>query len=148
MKRVLIIYLILIFLGNTKAETLKPANILAQSIGKIILFEDKCERYYKVGGNPYSPEKHMLMIEKEFEMIKSKLPRDKQIDFLWTIWSHSNFGSHYSERFTEMLYKCCYEDFLIEINKYLTNGSKHDMALIHKAKQIKYSFEILKKHNK
>ncbi len=147
MKRILIIFIVILFFGNANAESLSSDHIIALSIGKIILFEDTCGRYSKVGGDPYSSEKHMLMIETEFKMIKSKLPQDKQIDFLWSIMVRSGFGSHYSERFTEMLYQCCYEEFLIEINEYLENGSKHDKGTIHKAKFVKSALEILEKHH-
>ena len=122
-------------------------EVIALSVGKIILFEDTCERYSKVGGDPYSSEKHMLMIETEFKMIKSKLPQDKQIDFLWSIMTRSGFGSHYSERFAELVYQCCQKEFLFEINEYLENGSKHNKATIHKAKFVKDALEILEKHH-
>ena len=147
MKKFLITLFIIVFFGNAHAESFSADDIIALSIGKIILFEDACERYKKIGVGPYSSEKHMLMIEAEFEMIKSKLPRNKQIDFLWSIMVRSGFGSHYSERFTEMLYQCCYEEFLIEINEYLENGSKQDKGTIHKAKFVKSALEILEKHH-
>ncbi len=147
MKRILIIIIVLLFFGNANAETLSSDEIIALSIGKIILFEDTCERYSKVGGDPYSSEKHMLMIKTEFKMIKSKVPRDKQIDFLWAIMTRSSFGSHYSERFTELVYKCCYGEFMVEINEYLKNGSKHNKATIHKANLVKNALQISDKHH-
>ncbi len=135
------------FFGIAIAESLSSEDIIALSLGKIILFEDNCERYSKVGRDPYSSEKHMLLIETEFSMIKSKLPRDKQIDFLWSIMARSGFGSHYSERFAELVYQCCYKEFLFEIDEYLVNGSKHNKATIHKANFVKNALEILEKHH-
>ena len=147
MKRILIIFIVILFFGSANAESLSSDDIIALSIGKIILFEDTCERYSKVGGDPYSSEKHMLMIETEFKMIKSKLPQDKQIDFLWSIMARSGFGSHYSERFAELVYQCCHKEFLFEINEYLESGSKHNKATIHKANFVKDALEILENHH-
>lgn len=147
MKRILIIFIVILFFGNANAESLSSDDLIALSIGKIILFEDTCERYSEVGGDPYSSEKHMIMIETEYKMIKSKLPRDKQIDFLWSIMTRSGFGSHYSERFTELVYQCCYREFIFAINEYLESGSKHNKATIHKANFVKDALEISEKHH-
>lgn len=147
MNKALVLIFVIFFSIRVVADDL--ADDILISIGKIISYEDRVERYQDVGRDPYSAEYHMRLIETEFNHIQRKYPVSIQVDFMWVIMSRSSFGSHYSERFTELLYKCCKAEFNLALQQYLESGTKVNRATEHKAKFIKAALNsIQENHNK
>ena len=145
MNKNLLLILILFFSVEVVANDL-PDDVL-KSIGKVISYEDKAERYQEIGRDPYSAEHHMRLIETEFDHIQSKHPISIQVDFMWVIMSRSGFGSHYSERFTELLYKCCNTEFNLALQQYLEAGTKVNSTTEHKVKFIKAALNNIQEHH-
>ncbi len=145
MNKIPLLIVLLFFSIGVVAEDL-PDDVL-KSIGKIISYEDKAERYQEVGRDPYSAEHHMRLIETEFDRIQSKHPISIQVDFMWVIMSRSGFGSHYSERFTELLYKCCNTEFNLALEQYLRAGTKASRTTEHKVKFIMGALSNVQEHH-
>ena len=146
MLRFIFLFLSLLFSFSVSANFDEP---VALSIGKVILYEDQIERYSAVGEDPYSYQKHMNLIRDEFQSIQDALTKEEQMTFLWSVMVRSSFGSEYSEMFTEFVYKCCHDEFLAEIDRYLSSGTRRNKTVIHKAEFVKSSLKQYEKfHNK
>jgi len=142
-----VIYIISLFLLATNVTAKDLPDDVLLGVGKIISYEDKAERYQEIGRSPYSSEHHMRLIEAEFARIQEKYSIDTQVDFLWVIMSRSSFGSHYSERFSELLHKCCKVDFELALQRYLQSGTKASHSTQHKVKFIKAALSQIQEHH-
>jgi len=118
------ILLIILFVANTaKAEQLSENDILANSLGRLIIEHDQ-RHSYENGLNPFGSAISYDEFVKIYQSDIQKLKINLRIKYFWSAMWHLSFDGHSMGQFQMLVLKDCGDEFIQKLDEYVAKETE------------------------
>lgn len=101
------------------ADNSQYSEVVANSVGRLVLLHDELTSYKHGGTNPFGVGQVYVEFEKTYTSVIKSLPEEHRVDFFMSSMWHLSFSESYLEQFELLIFEDCFNAFRARLGHFI-----------------------------